>query len=98
MKWQNVTAIYLIGSQQPVATFAKAELAEQWAEAQFPGEWIKKPVKIPNLPLAPKKAQKDLKQLASVLDDLEWTDGDDVESSDEGSDRVVIEPDERNAR
>lgn len=74
MEWQSVTAIYLIGDQYPAATFADEKEAEAWGEQHYPGEWIKKPVKIPHLPLASKAAKKNLKNVAAMLDKLDWED------------------------
>ena len=81
MQWQEVTAIYVIGNRFPVATFVHENQATDWADKAFPGEWIKKVVKIPQLPLAPKSAKKNLKNVAAMLDNLDWTtdDEDDLE-------------------
>jgi len=87
MQWQNVTAIYIIGGQYPVATFVDTSQAEKWAEAHYPGEWIKKPVKIPHLPLASKSAKKNLKNVAAMLDSLDWEDVDE-----DTVQKVIISP------
>ena len=62
--------------------------AEKWAEANYPGEWIKKPVKIPHLPMASKSAKKNLKNVAAMLDNLDWEDDDE-----DVVQKVVIQPD-----
>ncbi len=90
MQWQSVTAIYIIGGTYPVATFVEEADAEAWAESKFPGEWIKKPVKIPHLPLASKNAKKNLKNVAAMLDNLDW---EDEGGEDEPVKKVIITPD-----
>lgn len=86
MKWQQVTAVYVIGNPHPLATFANEAHAVTWGEQQYPGEWIKKAVKIPHLPLSPKSATKNLKNVAALLDRLDWEDD---EEGDRSPDQVI---------
>jgi hypothetical protein len=74
MQWLPVTAIYIIGGKYPIATFTHENQAEEWAESQYPGEWIKKSIKIPQLPVMTKKAMSDPKAMAAMLANLKWND------------------------
>ncbi|MFW5699019.1 MAG: hypothetical protein ACOCZK_04845 [Planctomycetota bacterium] len=88
MHWHEVTAIYVIGNRYPVATFVHEAQAEKWGETEFPGEWIKKRVKIPPLPLTSKASRKNLKNLAAVLDQMEW----EAEADDEDDSALRLDP------
>jgi len=81
-KWLEMTGIYVIGNRHPVAVFLHENQAVEWAEAHFPGEWIKKRVKIPPLPVTPKTSRTNLKDIAAKIDSLDWTLDDDDDEED----------------
>lgn len=73
MEWQESVAVYIIGNRFPIATFVHENHAIEWAEANFPSEWIQKKVKVPMIPIVTKKSTQNLKNIANVLEEMNWT-------------------------
>lgn len=87
MKWQEATAIYVIGHRYPIATFVHENHAIEWAESTYPGDWLQKKVKIPKMPITNKKSSNNLKNLAKSLENLDWS----IDSDEEETNGEIID-------